>query len=259
MARCLLACILLFAGAAFGAGNLARNPSFELDANNDGVPDEWQWAGDSRLVTQSLTLDKGRDGKRCAKLACTRFAAGNPAAHAMLAQLGIPIRRGANYRVSFWARGEDIACDVVSVAVSDTSVWASCGLGAAFAPTPEWQRFEFFFQATRDCPKKSRFQIWFGSTGTLWLDDVEFAEAGPRARRPGHVVPSAGKKNLVPNASFELGAAGWGSAEAEGRTHWATPMNALFGSTDETQAFHGRRSLRIQLSEKTVPVAYFDY
>ncbi|HUT32942.1 MAG TPA: carbohydrate binding domain-containing protein [Planctomycetota bacterium] len=239
--------------------NLARNPSFESDANSDGAPDEWQSAGDSRLVTQSLALDKGRDGTRCAKLACTKFAAGNPAAHAMLAQLGIPVKRGTNYRVSFWARAENIEADTVSIALSDTSVWAPCGLGGAFAPSADWQRFEFFFQAKRDCPEKSRFQLWFGSTGTLWLDDVEFAEAGPQARRPGHIIPSAGKKNLIPNASFEVGTDGWGSAGSGSGASWATPMNALFGVLDEKGAFHGKRSLRIDLSPETVPVAYFDY
>ena len=138
--------------AAFGAENLARNPSFEADAKKGGVPDEWQAAGDARLVTQSLALDKGRDGKRCAKLACTKFSAGNPAAHAMLCQLGIPIKRGAWYRVSLWARGENIESDMVSIAASDTSVWAPCGLQSAFVPTPEWQRFEFAFQGKRALP-----------------------------------------------------------------------------------------------------------
>ncbi|MBM4040773.1 MAG: hypothetical protein FJ290_19895 [Planctomycetes bacterium] len=265
MKRCLLVSLWLAASMAFGADNLARNPSLEADANNDGVPDEWQCAGDSRLVTQSLTLDKGRDGKRCAKLACTKFAAGNPAAHAMLAQLGIPVKRGANCRVSFWARAESIECDIVSIALSDTSVWASCGLGGAFAPSTEWQRFEFPFQATRDCPAKSRFQLWFGSTGTLWVDDVEFVESGPQALRPGHIIPAAGRKNLIPNASFEVGEAGWGSIGADDGAHWATPMNALFGGIGVGRGFHGESCLAIKLVQPPgaqpheVPVAFFDY
>lgn len=251
--------IILVGGGAPAAENLARNHSFEADANGDGVPDEWQCAGDARLVTQSLTLDKGRDGRRCAKLACTKFSAGNPAAHAMLCQFGIPIKRGAWYRVSLWARGEDIAADMVSIAVSDTSVWAPCGLEGAFLPTPEWQRYEFVFQGKRDCPEKSRFQLWFGCTGTLWVDDVEFVEAGPQARRPGHIIPAAGRNNLVPNASFESGTAGWGSAEWDRAVHWGGRMNTLFGDIDEKEAFHGKRGLRIALSPASQPVSYFDY
>ncbi|MBM4031662.1 MAG: hypothetical protein FJ291_07735 [Planctomycetes bacterium] len=254
--------VLMFALAAGGAAaaeNLARNPSFEADANGDGVPDEWQAAGDAKLVTQSLTLDKGRDDRRCAKLACTRFFAGNPAAHAMLCQLGIPIKRGAWYRVSLWARGENIEADMVSIAVSDTSVWAPCGLESAFVPTPEWQRYEFSFQGKRDCPEKSRFQIWFPSTGTLWVDDVEFFEAGPQARRPGHIIPAAGKKNLIPNASFEAGTDGWGSAEWDRTVHWGGPMNRLFGTVEQMGAFHRLRCLRIDLSRENQPVSYFDY
>ncbi len=259
MRRVVLPLVVCIGVTALGAENLARNPSFESDAKKSGAPDDWQAAGDARLVTQSLSLDKGRDGKRCAKLACTKFSAGGPAAHAMLCQLGIPIKRGTWYRVSLWARGENIEADMVSIAVSDTSVWAPCGLESAFVPAPEWQRFEFVFQGKRDCPEKSRFQIWFGSTGVLWVDDVEFVEAGPQARRPGHIIPSAGKKNLIPNASFEGGAAGWGSAEWDRATHWGGRMNALFGELDTKEAFHGERSLRIAISAENQPVSYFDY
>ena len=239
--------------------NLARNPSFETDADADGTPDEWRWSGDGRLVTQTLAQDEGRDGKRCARLACTKYTAGNPAAHAMLCQMGVPVQRGKNYQVTFWARGQDIAGDVVSVALSDTSVWANCGLEGAFVPSPDWKQHQFIFRATRDCPEKSRFQIWFGSTGTLWLDDVEFTEAGRDLYHPGRVIPSEGVKNLVPNASFECGPDGWGSAEWDRTTHWGGSMNRLFGEIDPDEAFHGQASLKIELSPESQPVSYFDY
>jgi len=259
MERCLLLAALLLATTAPGAENLARNPSFELDADGDGVPDDWQAAGDSRLVTQSLSLDAGRDGKRCAKLACTRFQAGNPAAHAMLCQMDVPVKRGKTYRVTLWAKGEDIEQEAAAIALSDTSVWSTCGLQGSFAPTPDWEKYEFTFTATRDCPTKSRFQLWFGSTGTLWVDDAEFAEAPPEALRPGHIIPAAGHKNLIPNASFEVGTDGWGSAEWDRTVHWGGRMNKLFGELDKTQGFHGQHSLRIHLTPENQPVSYFDY
>ena len=166
------------AGNVNGQTNLVKNPGFEEDRNVRGVPDDWQTSGDGRLVAQTLSLDQGRDGKRCARLSCTRFERGNAASHAMLCQMGVPVRRGATYRVRFWARAEGIAGDVVSVALSDTSTWSNCGLEDFFIPTGEWAQHESLFRATRDCPKASRFQIWFTSTGTLWVDDVEFVEVG---------------------------------------------------------------------------------
>jgi lysophospholipase L1-like esterase len=245
-----------------GQTDLVKNPSFEEDRNARGVPDNWQTSGDGRLVTQTLSLDQGRDGKRCARLSCTRFERGNAASHAMLCQMGVPVRRGATYRVRFWARAEGIVGDVVSVALSDTSVWANCGLEDVFAPTAQWAQYESLFRATRDCPKASRFQIWFTSTGTLWVDDMEFVEVDPSQGlvRPGHVIPAAGHKNLIPNASFECFAEGWGSAAWDRAAHWGGPMNRLFGNIDrDTKARDGGASFKIEVSPQTQPVSFFDY
>jgi hypothetical protein len=256
---CCLAGFFLVSIHAFGAENVARNPSFEEDRDGDGTPDDWRSSGDQRLVEQTLTIDKGRDGRRCARLRCTRYQAGNPAAHAMLCQMDVPVRRGAGYRVSFWARAEGLAGQVVSVALSDTSVWANCGLEAAFLPAEQWAHQEFVFRATRDCPKRSRLQIWFHTTGTLWLDDVSFTEAGDELYRPGRVIPAQGVTNLIPNASFECAADGWGSAEWDRTAHWGGPMNQLFGEIDRAEAVHGRASLRVALAPDHQPVSFFDY
>lgn len=254
-------CLTIWAVVAVASGeaNLVRNPSFEVDADRDGVPDDWQAAGSSGYVEQTLSLDTGRDDKSCARLVCSRFRDGSPAAHAMLCQLGVPVRRGTTYRVVLWARAQALAGDVVSIALSDTSDWASCGLSGAFVPSPDWKRFEFFFRATRNCPTASRFQIWFHSTGTLWVDDVEFAPAAPDTDRPGHVITPGDRVNRVPNASFECGTDGWGSAEWDRTTHWGGRMNRLFGTLDKNEAFHGHCSLRIDLTPKTQPVSFFDY
>lgn len=259
MTRCLmLVAVWLTAANASAATSFVRNPGFENDADSNGVPDEWKPSGDSRLVVQSLSMDEGRAGGRSARLDCTRFQPGNPAAHAMLCQMGVPVRRGKNYRVSFWAKGRKIAGDIVSIALADTSEWENCGLEGHFAPATQWTRHEFVFTAKRDCESASRFQIWFTSTGTLWLDDMVFEEAGPELYRPGQVVAAVGK-NLVPNASFECGADGWGSAEADRPAHWGGPMNRLFGELDVSQACDGRTSLRIELSPDHRPVSFFDY
>jgi len=260
MARALAwATVWLWAAGAFGAENAVKNASFEEDADRNGVPDAWATSGSPQQVEQRLSLDRGRDGRRCARLDCARFEGGSPATHAMLCQMGVPVKAGVTYRLSFWARADGIAADAVSVAISDTSSWSNCGLRDSFVPTAEWARYELVFRGTRTCAEKTRLQIWFLSTGTLWMDDVELIELGRELYRPGQAVPAAGGVNLVPNASFECGTDGWGSSEGDRVTHWGGPMNRLFGELDTATAFHGRASLKIALTPENQPVSYFDY
>jgi hypothetical protein len=79
--------------------------------------------------------------------------------------------------------------------------------------------------------------------------------------RPGRVVPALGEagQNLIPNASFECGADGWGSAELDWLPGWYGPLNGLFGCLDATTAAHGRTSLKIELTPDNQPIAYNDY
>ncbi len=119
MARALAwATVWLWAAGAFGAENAVKNASFEEDADRNGVPDAWATSGSPQQVEQRLSLDRGRDGRRCARLDCARFEGGSPATHDMLCQMGVPVKAGVTYRLSFWARADGIAADAVSVAIS---------------------------------------------------------------------------------------------------------------------------------------------
>ncbi len=258
----LLPVLLTLAGPfqqALAVENLVRNEGFEK-VESSGAPVGWQASGDSRLVSQSLRTEEVAGRGRVARLECTSFRGGNPAAHAMICQYGVKLRRGATYRLSFQARADAIASDIVSVAISDTAQWENCGLNSAFVPAAEWLRHEFLFRASRDCGEKSRLQIWFQSTGTLWLDNVVCEEAGSEdLYHPGQIIPAAGVRNLIPNASFECGTDGWGSEAWDRSVHWGGGMNALFGETDNQQARDGQHSLRIELTPQNQPVSYFDY
>jgi len=253
----LMICLALSAGAE-PPKNLVRNPGFEIATGRAGEPDDWRSSGDSAVV-QRLSRDVGRDGGYCARLECTRFEHRGAASHAMLCQHGVTVRRGVWYRLSFWVRGQNLSADGIHLAISDTSVWASCGLDDSTPVTSEWTRQEVFFRGTRDAAEKTRLQMWFLSTGVLWVDDVELVEVSQSPHRPGMVVPAKGAKNLVPNASFECGPWNWGSTPADRNTHWGGSLNNLVGAIDNREAFHGRNSLRIDLSPETCPVSYFDY
>jgi len=238
--------------------NLVSNGSFEASATKTGAPDDWAAAGNASVV-QRLDLDAGRDGKRAARLACTSFAGDTPDAHVMICQVGkVSVRRGQWYRLEFWAKAEGIRAGFVDVALSDTREWANAGLGEAFSPRAAWQRFEFRFRATRDLPPAaSRLQFWFKGTGTLWLDDVVLGETDA-GQEWFPQIPAGGAKNLLPNSSFECFYANWGSY-TYGLAGWAGNLYRLEGAIDDTAAYHGRHSLRIALSQETLPVFWFDY
>lgn len=239
-------------------GNLVRNGAFENDTDSDGVPDGWAVSG-RRDIKQRLEGDAGRDGGRCAKLSCTEFAGGTPDAHAMVCQVGkIGVKRGQWYRLSFWAKAQNIERSSCQVALSKTKPWGSSGIGASFAVSPTWRHVELFCQATDDVPAEhSRLQFWYGSTGTLWLDDVVLEPVDMRTEyHPA--ISTADVCNVVPNSSFECGAAGWGSYTPD-LTSWSGNIYRQLGEIDETTAFHGQRSLRVRLDKGQSPVYHWDY
>src|ERR1035441_3884386 len=112
--------------------NLVANGSFEQSQRKAGAPDEWASAGNP-AIHQQLTLDTGRAGQRCAKLACTEFNGDGPDFHVMICQTGkISVRQGQWYRITFWAKTEGIKGGAVEVALTDTRRWENAGLEEVF-------------------------------------------------------------------------------------------------------------------------------
>jgi len=260
-----LGLLLAAGGPGAQAGNLIHNGGFERDADGDGAADGWSFSGDPKGLDVKLSRPPGREGGRCQRMTCTRYERVSGWTHVMLCQLDhVKVKRGFRYRLTLWARAEDIADHGVGVALQETKDWQALGLRSWFVPTDAWRPYTFEFVAARTCTSDSRLQIWFNSTGTLWVDDVTLTEhpspfgAGPR--RPTRLLrPKPGRVNPVPNASFECGRAGWGSA-ARYDYGWGTPMSRLFGEVVEDKtAPHGRRCLKVSLNDRTRPVAYFDY
>ncbi len=243
--------------AAAPAANLAANGSFERDADGDGVADDWMTAGDA-AIEQQVSLDAGRAGGRSARLVCTKFAGDSPSSHVMLCQVGkVAVKHGRCYRLTWWAKG-NVAHRPIKVSLTNMRPWRNAGLNEGFVVTQTWRRFEQAFQATEDLPARdSRLQFWFGSTGTLWLDDVVLIETNVRPEHHPHIATD-GMRNLIPNSSFECGPAGWGSY-APDLKGWTGNVYRLIGEIDDTTAAHGKRSLRIQLTEGRLPVFFFDY
>ncbi|MCX8157595.1 MAG: hypothetical protein N3J91_14305 [Verrucomicrobiae bacterium] len=251
-----LGCAAVAAALAQNQSNLVANGSFELDANADGIPDFWQAAGD-RETQQQLDRETA-DGGWCARLRCTAMGKDTPSSHAMICQLGqVSVERGRWYKLSFRARAENIRKGV-SVGLNNTRVWKNVGLDVGFYATPQWQRFEFLFEATDSLPaENSRLQFWFKSTGTLWLDDVELVSI-PGGRQWFPQWPAEGVPNAVPNGAFECGAANWGSYNNE-PGGWGNQLFQLVAQWSPTGGSDGGGCLKITWNDQTAPVFYFDY
>ena len=108
-----------------------------------------------------------------------------------------------------------------------------------FTPGPRWERFEFLFQCQHDVPAAtSRLQVWFKSTGTLWLDDVTLAETSDKPQWYPR-IGTEGVTNAIPNSSFQCGTIGWGSltfAWAAGRGTCSDSRVSTRRATQDTVA-----------------------
>jgi len=261
--RCLWV-VLLSTGwpcASAAEANLVKNGGFEIDADGNGRPDGWHTAGGPE-IEQTITLDKGRDGGKSARLTCTKFVPDSGPPHVMICQVReVAVTKGKTYRLSFWAKQEDMDTGTVSFGLRDMADWQGCGLSQMLAfplDASQWQKFTFLFQATRDCSKTSRLQFWHKQTGSFWLDDIELVQVKGSGRLPGHVLPTDGCRNRIPNSSFECGTHGWGSLTLSALS-WGGGLDGLIGEIDSSQAAHGTRSMKIALTPDTLPRYDFDY
>jgi len=238
-------------------GNLIANGGFEVDADGDGLADGWTAPHDEG-VDAAASLDVGATGEHSQKLACTRFERRSPSSHAMLAQTGhIAVAEGQWYRLRFKARQEGIPGGAIDVALRDTAGWTDLGLMKSARVKRTWTDCEFVFRSPRTVAATTRLQIWFMATGTLWLDDVSLTPTTGEARRCHFEIPETTRKNLVPNSSFECGAAGWGSiSDVPG---WGGNLNRLLGEVVSVPCPAGSKALEIALDRETVPICWFDY
>jgi len=255
-----VAVALLALGASFAfAGqpppaigpDLVVNGNMESDADGDGLPDGWQFTPHRNQGT--MTTAPGHGGGKCLKM--TGLAPPEDTNGVLVAQYGTcAVQQGKAYRVTFWARAQDFAGDMALVALQDTDGWQPCGLRTAFVPGGDWREYSSDFIAERTCGQTGRLQFWFVHTGSLFIDDVSFVEVEPPKPRLEHMLPPKAEGNLIPNSSFELDTAGWGSWSPGGRA-----PSALLGELDTTTAADGRTSLRLRLDRASLPVFYFDY
>jgi len=154
-----------------------RNGDFRQAAAADAIPDQWQFSSSSGQATCQREA-AGPDGKPALRLTLAGYG-GKDTASVMLAQQDVPVKEGQWYRISLRARAEGLAGKTVSLAIQNTQTWASLIEYQSFKPAKDWRTVQFLVQANGTAADKTRFQIWHGDVGTLWLADVAMTPVAP--------------------------------------------------------------------------------
>jgi hypothetical protein len=155
--------------------SVVRNGDFRQDASKDAVADGWQFSTESTAATCTREQIGGRWALR---LAMPGYG-GKDQASVMLAQQDVPMRAGQWYRISLKAKAEGMGGKRVALAVQSTVTWTSFFDYQYFAPEKDWREFHFLVQSDSAADSKTRFQIWHGNLGTVWLADITMQPVAP--------------------------------------------------------------------------------
>jgi hypothetical protein len=156
-----------------GAENasVVRNGDFSLDADNDGMPDEWDLSGSARSATSPRQKTELPDAPWAVQMASPP-PKGDKKSSVMLAQYAVPMKQGQWYRISLFAKAEGLAASDIPLSITNTARWRSLFEYQRFTPEAEWKRFQFEVQSKETVEEKTRLQIWFDGPGNLWIADV---------------------------------------------------------------------------------------
>ncbi len=186
--------------------NLVPNGGMEGEYVNGVAPG---WAsncyGDNDVRFEKETANP-HSGKAAQKIICTRFGYGG----VQIRCAGISVQRGKAYTLQAWLRAENISSPVLLCVRKHGKPYTKY-IAQYVRVSGEWRRFTVIAKST-DTDPDCGIYIWFGSTGTLWIDDVSLRPGIHKPTTPSTQRPPV-KGNRVYNSSVELGLAGWMRAE----------------------------------------------
>ena len=157
---------------------VVKNGDFRLDKDGDGMPDHWQFTSSLKQATCTPAQAASPAGGRSMRITCPATGKGRTDS-VMLAQHGVPVRKGQWYRISLRAKSQGLKGAEVTLAVQDTANWRSLIEYQRFAAGRQWRKFTFLVRAGGTQATRTRFQIWHGTPGTLWLADVAMTPCAP--------------------------------------------------------------------------------
>ncbi len=236
LARCAAFSLLALALASGAPGwaqdqEMAPNGGMEGDYV-DGLAPGWTancygtfevaFAGETQAV---------HGGRAAQKIQCTRFGEGG----IQIRCGGIRVAAGETYTLQAWLRGEGIRRPVLLCLRQHPSPYTRY-LAQYVRVSDQWRRFTVVGESTgsdEDCG----IYLWYGSTGTLWIDDVSLLRGAHKPQEPGITLPPV-KGNRVYNSGVEAGTSGWRGGEVTQGGHESPHAISLAGDrSTEGQPF----------------------
>lgn len=206
-----------------GSGNYIVNGDF---ANNESLSDDDYWKFMTALGGQAdAAIDNGQ-------MVITTTNAGTVDYSVQLVQAGVPLVKGAKYRVSFDAKASAARNMNVAVKAPDVGYYAHMSKNAAL--TTELQSYEYDFTMGLDTDPNCRLEFNMGaagSTATIYIDNARVEKiADGSSGENAKVVLANG--NLIYNGEFD---------EGDGRIGYWTVTNNSGASVSVSSLADNRR------------------
>ena len=157
--------------------SVVRNGDFSRAGKKETLAEHWEFSSESREA--ACTRQRLNGNSKWALRLSMNGHQDEGRASVMLAQQDVPVRDSQWYRISLRAHAEGMAGKAVTLALQNTRTWNSLFDYQSFSPSEEWRTFRFLVQANGTAEKNTRFQIWHGNAGTLWLADITMAPVAP--------------------------------------------------------------------------------
>ena len=158
--------------------SMIKNGDFRIDTDGDGLADHWQFQSDcdqANFAREEITSDSDQWSQR---VTCEELGE-KERASVMLSQNDIPVEEGQWYRISFKARSEGLRGLRVNMTLTDTSNWHSLFEYQVFRPDEQWKQYTFQVQSNGTAKSQTRFQLWYGSIGTVWFSEMRMEPCEP--------------------------------------------------------------------------------
>ncbi|HOX01398.1 MAG TPA: glycoside hydrolase family 2 TIM barrel-domain containing protein [Candidatus Paceibacterota bacterium] len=158
--------------------SVLRNGDFRRTAAAPAMPDQWIFSAAAQQAACALEAAGPANDLRCVRITCPEIHEKNRGS-VMLAQHDVPVKAGQWYRIALRAKASGLGRARVTLALQNMANWQSLFEYQNFVPSEAWSEHVFLVQANATLPSGTRFQIWHGTPGTLWLADVRMAPCDP--------------------------------------------------------------------------------
>ncbi|HBE01711.1 MAG TPA: hypothetical protein DC049_04460, partial [Spirochaetia bacterium] len=236
------------------AQNLLKNGDFS-DLDGQKKPKDWIMNYEGNGLEGSTVIVPGPEGKKALKIECSKFPLTQNQKWIIIKQDSIlKTRKGQKLLVSFWVKKEKITSPLIDVWLMNISPWST--IAKTTVPVSEkWEKVEAILTPNIDS-ENTRFELFFTEEGALYLSDISVTETdkeeidfNPVRRKMEKNQLPAKEKNIIVNSGFETGIDGWGISD----------FDYTIAQIDNTQFFHGKKSVCLDFSEDKLPISYSDY